>query len=220
MAFDNWLLKPETLFSLSPIIPVVVIKDLEAAIPTARALLAGGIKILELTLRTPVALEAIHLLTQEMPEVIIGAGTVTTPQQMEACIKAGARFAISPGLTRDLLQTGKDSSVPLIPGVASISELMEGINLGYQHFKFFPAELLGGIPMLKAIHGPFPAVTFCPTGGISEKNFLDYLSLPNVQCVGGTWVVPGEAMREGHWHRITEASVAALKQAGFTSKKD
>jgi len=204
MAFENWQLKPETLFAQGPVVPVIVIKDLADAVPMAKALLAGGVKVLEVTLRTPVALEAIRLLSAEVPEAIVGAGTVTTPAQLQQAIEAGARFAISPGSTRELLQAGKDAGIPLIPGIASISELMEGTGLGYTHFKFFPAEAAGGVKTLKSIHGPFPEIRFCPTGGINEKNYQDYLALPNVLCVGGSWIVPDDAVTGKDWNRITE----------------
>jgi len=204
MSFANWQLQPDTLFAQGPVVPVIVIKDLAQAVPMAKALLAGGIKVLEVTLRTPVALEAIALLAKEVPEAIVGAGTVTTPEQLQKVIEAGARFAISPGLTRELLAAGKAASIPLIPGIASISELMEGTGLGYTHFKFFPAEAAGGVKTLKSIHGPFSDIRFCPTGGINEKNFLEYLALPNVKCVGGSWIVPDDAVAAGDWQRITE----------------
>mgnify|MGYP006186568751 FL=1 len=179
----------------------------------AKALLAGGIKVLEVTLRTPVALDAIRLLAQEVPDAIVGAGTVTTAAQLQQVLDAGAKFAISPGLTRELLQAGKESAIPLIPGIASISELMEGTGLGYTHFKFFPAEAAGGVKTLKSIHGPFADIRFCPTGGINEKNFLEYLALPNVRCVGGSWIVPDDAIANGDWDRITQLCIEAVAKA-------
>ena len=213
MAFENWQLQPGTLFEQGPVVPVIVIKDLADAVPMAKALLAGGIKVLEVTLRTPVALEAIRLLAQEVPDAIVGAGTVTNAAQLQQVIEAGAKFAISPGLTRELLQAGKDSAIPLIPGIASISELMEGTGLGYTHFKFFPAEAAGGVKTLKSIHGPFADVRFCPTGGINESNFKEYLALPNVKCVGGSWIVPDDAVNAKDWQRITQLCKAAVAQA-------
>ena len=167
MAFENWQLQPGTLFEQGPVVPVIVIKDLADAVPMAKALLAGGIKVLEVTLRTPVALDAIRLLSFEVPDAIVGAGTVTTAAQLQQVVEAGARFAISPGLTRELLQAGKDAAIPLIPGIASISELMEGTGLGYTHFKFFPAVASGGIASLKALAAPFGGCKFRPTGGIT-----------------------------------------------------
>lgn len=213
MASENWQLQPGVLFDQGPVVPVIVIKDLADAVPMAKALLAGGIKVLEVTLRTPVALDAIRLLAAEVPEAIVGAGTVTTAAQLQQVVDAGAKFAISPGLTRELLQAGKDAAIPLIPGIASISELMEGTGLGYSHFKFFPAEAAGGVKTLKSIYGPFADIRFCPTGGINEKNFLEYLALPNVKCVGGSWIVPDDAVAAKDWQRITELCKAAVAQA-------
>lgn len=213
MAFENWQLQPDVLFAQGPVVPVIVIKDLADAVPMAKALVAGGIKVLEVTLRTPVALDAIRLLATEVPDAIVGAGTVTTAKQLDDVIAAGARFAISPGSTRELLQAGKDSVIPLIPGIASISELMEGTAVGYTHFKFFPAEAAGGVKTLKSIHGPFADIRFCPTGGINEKNFLEYLALPNVKCVGGSWIVPDDAVSNKDWARITELCNAAVAQS-------
>ncbi|MAD74372.1 MAG: keto-deoxy-phosphogluconate aldolase [Rheinheimera sp.] len=213
MAFENWQLQPAELFAQGAVVPVIVIKDLADAVPMAKALLAGGIKVLEVTLRTPVALDAIKLLAEQVPEAIVGAGTVTTATQLEQVIAAGAKFAISPGLTRELLQAGKDSVIPLIPGIASISELMEGTGLGYTHFKFFPAEAAGGVKTLKSIYGPFSDIRFCPTGGINEKNYLEYLALPNVSCVGGSWIVPDTAVTEKNWFMITELTRVAVERA-------
>uniref|UniRef100_A0A486XW90 2-dehydro-3-deoxy-phosphogluconate aldolase n=1 Tax=Rheinheimera sp. BAL341 TaxID=1708203 RepID=A0A486XW90_9GAMM len=213
MAFENWQLQPGTLFEQGPVVPVIVIKDLADAVPMAQALLAGGIRVLEVTLRTPVALDAIRLLAEQVPDAIVGAGTVTNAAQLQQVITAGAKFAISPGLTRELLQAGKDAPIPLIPGIASISELMEGTGLGYSHFKFFPAEAAGGVKTLKSIHGPFADIRFCPTGGINEKNFLEYLALPNVKCVGGSWIVPDDAVAAKDWNRITELCKVAVAQA-------
>jgi len=217
MAFENWQLQPAELFAQGAVVPVIVIKDLADAVPMAKALLAGGIRVLEVTLRTPVALDAIKLLSEQVPEAIVGAGTVTTAAQLEQVIAAGAKFAISPGLTRELLQAGKESVIPLIPGIASISELMEGTGLGYTHFKFFPAEAAGGVKTLKSIHGPFSDIRFCPTGGINEKNYLEYLALPNVSCVGGSWIVPDQAVSDKDWQKITEltrTAVTVAAQAG------
>ncbi len=213
MSFANWQLKPETLFAQGPVVPVIVIKDLATAVPLAKALVAGGVRVLEVTLRTPVALEAIELMAKEVPDAIVGAGTVTTPEQLAKVAAAGAKFAISPGLTRELLAAGKAGDIPLIPGISSISELMEGTGVGYTHFKFFPAEAAGGVKTLKSIHGPFSDIRFCPTGGINEKNYQDYLALPNVACVGGSWIVPDDAIANGDWDRITQLCKDAVAKA-------
>ncbi|MCL9683295.1 bifunctional 4-hydroxy-2-oxoglutarate aldolase/2-dehydro-3-deoxy-phosphogluconate aldolase [Legionella maioricensis] len=212
MSFPDWSLSPATVFSASPVIPVIVIKDLAHAVPLAKALLAGGINVLEVTLRTAAALDAIQLLTRTFPEALIGVGTVTTPEQLQQAIDVGAKFAISPGQTHALLKAGCESGIPLIPGIASVSELMEGLSLGYTHFKFFPAAAAGGVAMLRAIYGPFPQARFCPTGGINEKNYSDYLALPNVACVGGSWIVPDEAINKENWALVSALSKSVQKE--------
>ncbi|MDP5035064.1 bifunctional 4-hydroxy-2-oxoglutarate aldolase/2-dehydro-3-deoxy-phosphogluconate aldolase [Alishewanella sp. SMS8] len=213
MAFSNWQLQPSVLFAMGPVVPVIVIKDINDAVPLAKALIAGGIKVLEVTLRTPQALAAIKLLAEEVPEAVVGAGTVTTAEQLAQVIAAGAKFAISPGLTENLLIAAKESSIPLIPGIATISELMQGTVLGYTHFKFFPAEAAGGVKNLKSIYGPFADIRFCPTGGINEKNYHDYLALPNVSCVGGSWIVPDSAVDAKDWATITALTAKAVAEA-------
>jgi 2-dehydro-3-deoxyphosphogluconate aldolase/(4S)-4-hydroxy-2-oxoglutarate aldolase len=190
--------------------PVMVIQNLDDAVPLANALVAGGIKVLEITLRTPIALDAIRLISQEVKEAIVGAGTITTPEQLKAAEDAGAVFAISPGLTPSLLTAAKAGSIALIPGIASLSELMLGMEYGLDHFKFFPAEAAGGIPMLKSIAGPIPQVTFCPTGGISPENYNAYLKLSNVACVGGSWLVPADAVKSKNWSKVTELAKQAI----------
>ncbi|HIG0327961.1 TPA: bifunctional 4-hydroxy-2-oxoglutarate aldolase/2-dehydro-3-deoxy-phosphogluconate aldolase [Legionella pneumophila] len=212
MSFPEWKIQPGTVFCASPVIPVIVINELEDTIPLANALFAGGIHVLEVTLRTPVAIKALELLINTFPDELIGAGTVITPGQLHDVAAAGARFAISPGQTRELLIAGQKSGIPLIPGVASVSELMEGLGMGYSHFKFFPAAAAGGIPMLQAISGVFPQVTFCPTGGINSRNYEEYLRLPNVACVGGSWIVPEEAIKNHNWSFITELCLAVSAQ--------
>lgn len=204
MSCSNWVIHPETVLGASPVMPVIQIKELDQAIPLATALFAGGIKALEITLRTPVALEAVRLLSRTFPDALIGVGTVITSEQLDQAVDAGAKFAFSPGKTPELLKAGCAAKIPLIPGIASVSELMEGLVLGYTHFKFFPAVAAGGIPMLRAMHGPFPEARFCPTGGINEGNFTEFLALPNVVCVGGSWLVPEEAIKAGNWSLITE----------------
>lgn len=204
MSFPNWLVQPETVFCSSSVIPVVQIKEIEHAIPLATALFAGGLNALEVTLRTPIALEAVRLLVQTFPEALIGVGTIFTPEQLQQAIAVGAKFAFSPGSTQALLKAGSVATIPFIPGVTSVSEVMEGLALGYTHFKFFPAIAAGGIPLLRAIYGPFPQARFCATGGINESNFNDFLALSNVVCVGGSWMVPDEAVRKGQWSVISE----------------
>jgi len=215
---NNWLRSSADVFAQGPVVPVLVIKELEYAVPLAKALIAGGIKVLEVTLRTPVALDVIAKIAREVPEAVIGAGTVTNREQLKAVTEAGAQFAISPGLTPDLLKAGQEGSIALIPGIASISELMVGLDHGYDHFKFFPAEASGGIKAIKSISGPFPDVTFCPTGGISPNNYLDYLALSNIKCVGGSWLAPEDAMASGNWQRITELAEEAVAGAKTVSK--
>lgn len=190
--------------------PVMVIQNIDDAVPLARALVAGGIKVLEITLRTPVALEAIKLISSEVEGAIVGAGTITSAAQLKAAEEAGAVFAISPGLTPALLQAAVEGNIALIPGIATLSELMQGMEYGLDHFKFFPAEAAGGIPMLKAIAGPIPQVTFCPTGGISPENYKDYLKLSNVACVGGSWLAPADAVKEKNWAKVTELAQLAI----------
>jgi len=193
--------------------PVMVIQNLDDAVPLAKALVAGGIRVLEITLRTAVAMEAIKLISQEVPEAIVGAGTILTPEQLQAAEDAGAVFAISPGLTPTLLAAAVKGNIALIPGIATLSELMQGMEYGLDHFKFFPAEAAGGIPMLKAIAGPIPQVTFCPTGGISPDNYQAYLQLSNVACVGGSWLAPADAVKAKNWAKVTELAKLAVDNA-------
>lgn len=213
MTQTNWKIQPKDVLNTSPVMPVMVIQNLDDAVPLAKALVAGGIRVLEITLRTPVALEAIRLISQEVKDAVVGVGTITTPEQLKAAEEAGAVFAISPGLTPTLLAAAKQSSIALIPGIASISELMLGMEYGLDHFKFFPAEAAGGIPMLKAIAGPIPQVTFCPTGGISPENYQAYLSLSNVACVGGSWLAPADVVKAKDWAKVTELAKQAVANA-------
>ncbi|MFT2092059.1 bifunctional 4-hydroxy-2-oxoglutarate aldolase/2-dehydro-3-deoxy-phosphogluconate aldolase [Paraglaciecola sp. 2405UD69-4] len=206
----NWKMTSEEIFSQGPVVPVLVIKNVEHAVPLAKALIAGGIKVLEVTLRTDAALDVIAKIAKEVPEAVIGAGTVTNREQLQQVIDAGAKFAISPGLTTDLLKAGNEGSIALIPGISSISELMTAKDLGYTHLKFFPAEASGGVKALKAIGGPCPEITFCPTGGISPSNYNDYLSLSNVACCGGSWLAPEDAMENGEWDKITQLAKEAI----------
>ncbi|WP_298440204.1 bifunctional 4-hydroxy-2-oxoglutarate aldolase/2-dehydro-3-deoxy-phosphogluconate aldolase [uncultured Ferrimonas sp.] len=207
---DLWQMQPAEVFARSKVVPVMVIQNLEEAVPLAQALVEGGIKILEVTLRTECAIEAIRQIRQAVPEALVGAGTVLCPEQLDAVIEAGAQFAISPGTTPTLLAAAKQRNIPLIPGVASVSDMMIALEHGYDHLKFFPAESNGGVKALKAMSGPMLKLTFCPTGGISLANYHDYLALNNVKCVGGSWVAPTDAVEAGDWARITELSKQAL----------
>ena len=200
----KWMISPEEILSDRPVIPVMVIEKLEQAVPLARAILKGGIRVLEITLRTPVALDAISEIRKNVPDAVVGAGTVTNSRDLYDVLDVGGLFAISPGLTPDLLNEAIRGPIALIPGISTVSELMLGLERGYEYFKFFPAEAAGGIKMLKSIAGPFPDVKFCPTGGISKSNYRDYLALDNVLCVGGSWVVPTDLVREKNWDAITE----------------
>jgi len=210
----QWRIQPEEVLRQGPVVPVMVIEKLEQAVPLARALVAGGIRVLEITLRTPVALEAIRIISREVDGALVGAGTVTRAEELTAVAEAGAVFAISPGLTVELLDAANQGPIALIPGIATISELMTGLARGYNHFKFFPAEAAGGVKMLKAMAGPFPQITFCPTGGITPANYRDYLALKNVACIGGSWVAPQAAMDQEDWPRISALAREAVDQSG------
>lgn len=208
----NWKIDAAEIMAQGPVVPVMVIHELEHAVPLARALVAGGVRVLEITLRTPVAIEAIRLISEGVPEAIVGAGTVINAEELKAVEEAGAVFAISPGLTPELLEAANRGGIALIPGVSTISELMTGIDKGYTHFKFFPAEAAGGVKTLKAFAGPFPAIKFCPTGGIRPETCNDYLALPNVVCVGGSWLVPPDAVENGRWNEITALAKEAVRR--------
>jgi 2-dehydro-3-deoxyphosphogluconate aldolase/(4S)-4-hydroxy-2-oxoglutarate aldolase len=198
---------------VGPVIAVLTIERERDAIPLARALAAGGVKVLEVTLRTADALAAISAIAREVPEAIVGAGTVLGPRDLERAEQAGARFAVSPGLTEPLLEAASESALPFLPGVATASELMRGLDAGLEHFKFFPAEAAGGAAVLKALHGPFAHCRFCPTGGITPANASVYLALPGVLCVGGGWLAPADAIDAGDWSRITDLARAASELA-------
>ncbi|MER2862169.1 bifunctional 4-hydroxy-2-oxoglutarate aldolase/2-dehydro-3-deoxy-phosphogluconate aldolase [Morganella morganii] len=210
---NDQMLSAQSVLNAGPVVPVIVIRELHQAVPLARALVAGGIRVLEVTLRTECAIEAIRAIAEEVPEAIVGAGTVINPEQLKAVTDAGAQFAISPGLTESLLQAADQGSIPLIPGIATVSELMAGITYGLKNFKFFPAEANGGVKALKAISGPFPDIRFCPTGGISLNNYRDYLALSSVACVGGSWLVPEDALCGGDYDRITALAAQAVAGA-------
>lgn len=186
----------------SPVMPVLVIEQLAHAVPLAKALFDGGLKVLEITLRTPVALEAITLIREHLPDAIVGAGTVTDSKSLMAAEQAGASFFVSPGITESLLKAAQYSPIPLLPGVATPSEAMKLFEQGYSALKFFPAEAAGGVAMLKAIGGPLPQLDFCPTGGINPNNASDYLAVPSVRCVGGSWMAPQRLIQTQNWQEI------------------
>ncbi|MDF1485528.1 bifunctional 4-hydroxy-2-oxoglutarate aldolase/2-dehydro-3-deoxy-phosphogluconate aldolase [Ramlibacter sp. H39-3-26] len=193
----------------APVIPVIVLHDAAHAVPLARALVAGGIRMLEITLRTPQGLPAIAAIAREVPEAVAGAGTVRTAAEARAVADAGARFAVSPGYTPALGAACREAGLPLLPGVATGGEIMMAAEDGHAALKFFPAMQAGGAAMLKAWGGPFGDIVFCPTGGISAQNAADFLALPNVACVGGSWLTPGDAVAQGNWARIEGLARAA-----------
>jgi 2-dehydro-3-deoxyphosphogluconate aldolase/(4S)-4-hydroxy-2-oxoglutarate aldolase len=195
----------------SPVIPVIVLNDVAHAVPMARALVAGGIRMLEVTLRTSQALACIEAIAKEVPEAIVGAGTVRNAADAKAAANAGAKFAVSPGYTSSVGQACRDEGLSLLPGVATGSEIMMAQEDGYTELKFFPAMQAGGPAMLKAWGGPFFDVRFCPTGGVTAQNASEFLSLPNVACVGGSWLVPVEALANGDWARIEKLAREACQ---------
>ena len=202
-------LVPADLARHGPVIPVIVVDRLEQAVPLAEALVAGGVKVLEVTLRTPVALAAIEAMARAVPEAIVGAGTLRSAADVRAALDAGCRFGVSPGYAAELGAACRAAGLPLLPGVATAGEVMAASADGHVFLKFFPASAAGGLPMLKALAGPFPDIAFCPTGGISAATAPDYLALPNVRVVGGSWLTPADAMRAGDWARITALARAA-----------
>jgi len=202
-------LKPADLARHGPVIPVIVIEELAHAVPLAQALLAGGVKVLEVTLRTTVALAAIEAIARAVPEAIVGAGTLRSAADVRAAMDAGCRFGVSPGYTREIGAACRAAGLPLLPGVATAGEVMAASADGYDFLKFFPASAAGGVPMLKALAGPFADIAFCPTGGITAETAPQYLALPNVRVVGGSWLTPADALRAGDWARITALARAA-----------
>ncbi|UOR26856.1 bifunctional 4-hydroxy-2-oxoglutarate aldolase/2-dehydro-3-deoxy-phosphogluconate aldolase [Helicobacter pylori] len=198
------------ILQISPIVPVVVIEDLSDAVPLAQSLIEGGIPIIEVTLRSSCALEAIELIAKNVPKMCVGVGTILNPTQLEQAQNRGAEFLISPGLTIKLLEYAKKKDMPLIPGVSSSSEVMQALELGYNALKFFPAEYCGGVKLLDAFNGPFKGVKFCPTGGISIDNMHSYLNLENVLCVGGSWLTPKNLIQDKEWDKITEICKRSL----------
>ena len=198
-----------SLLDLVPVMPVVVIERLEDAVPVAQALVAGGLPAIELTLRTDVALDAIRAIADEVPAIFVGAGTVTTPGQAKEALDAGARFLVSPGATPSLLAAMSETGLPFLPGTATVSEVLAVLETGVREMKFFPAEASGGAAYLKSIASPVPAARFCPTGGITEASAPTYLALPNVGCVGGSWLTPADALLAGDWPRVEALAKAA-----------
>jgi 2-dehydro-3-deoxyphosphogluconate aldolase/(4S)-4-hydroxy-2-oxoglutarate aldolase len=192
-----------SLASHGPVIPVIVLQRVQDAVPLAEALLAGGVKVLEVTMRTPVALQCIEAIAKALPEAVVGAGTFRSAADAQAALDAGSRFAVSPGYTAEVGAACRRIGLPLLPGVATASEVMVAQADGLSFLKFFPAMQAGGIPMLKALGGPFPDVVFCPTGGISLETAPQFLALPNVKVCGGSWLTPADAVAAGDWARIT-----------------
>jgi len=191
-----------SLLDRAPVVPVVVVDDAAHAVPLARALVAGGLPVIELTLRTPAALDAIRAIADEVPEILLGAGTVVTPGQAKEALDAGAQFLVSPGSTPALLGAMADTGLPFLPGTATVSEVLAVLEAGFSELKFFPAEASGGAAFVKAVGAPVPAARFCPTGGITAASAPSYLALPNVGCVGGSWITPADALATGDWARV------------------
>lgn len=194
----------------APVIPVIVLNDVAHAVPLARALVAGGVRMLEITLRTPQALACMEAIARDVPEAVVGAGTVRSAADAQAAALAGARFAVSPGYTASVGRACRDVGLALLPGVATGSEIMQAQEDGFTELKFFPALQAGGAAMLRAWSGPFFDVRFCPTGGVTPQNAADLLALPNVVCVGGSWLVPADALEQGDWARITRLARETL----------
>lgn len=213
MTQDGSTLTTPQVMTLSPVIPVLVIDILADAVPLARALTAGGLFAIEVTLRTSCAIDAIKAIAAEVPEAVVGAGTVINGRQYDQATKAGARFIVSPGLTDGLIAAAAENPAPLLPGTANASDVMRGLDAGMTHFKFFPAETSGGPAAIKALGGPFGDVRFCPTGGVTLAKAAGYLALPNVLCVGGAWVCPADVVASGDWAKVTELAreAAALR---------
>ncbi len=195
--------------SLAPVVPVMVINNIDDAVPMAKALIAGGLKALEITLRTDCALEAVRRIGAEVTGGVVGVGTVNDPDQFAEAHKAGAKFAVSPGTTDDLLAAADDIPLPYLPGVATPSEAMKLRGRGYRYLKLFPAEAVGGRDLLKSIGGPLPDIKFCPTGGITPASAPEYLALANVVCVGGSWMLPSDLVKAGDWEAVTRLAAAA-----------
>ena len=201
----------EAVLKLSPIVPVIALENEEDALPLANAVLEGGINIMEITLRTDAGLKAIEIISKALPQMHVGAGTVLNSSDFKNAVAHGAAFVFSPGISEALMQTSKELNVALIPGVATASEVMLAKNNGFEHCKLFPATLAGGIDILKAFSGPFPSMRFCPTGGVNLENINDFLSLDNVLCAGGSWIVPKQALKEKNFKEITKLCSEAMQ---------
>jgi 2-dehydro-3-deoxyphosphogluconate aldolase/(4S)-4-hydroxy-2-oxoglutarate aldolase len=203
------------LLALGPVIPVIVIEDENTAVPMAQALVGGGLRVLEVTLRTPAGLPGIKRIAEEVPDAVVGAGTVLTPADVSATVAAGARFLVSPGSSKELIRAMLDSGALPLPGTATASEVMALLDQGLNHMKFFPAQPAGGVPYLKSLAGPLPMVRFCPTGGITPETAPQFLALQNVACVGGSWMLPADALAAGDWARVRDLAqqAAGLGQA-------
>jgi 2-dehydro-3-deoxyphosphogluconate aldolase/(4S)-4-hydroxy-2-oxoglutarate aldolase len=199
------------LMRIGPVIPVMVIDDADDAVPLARALVKGGLRVLEVTLRTPAALEAVRRIAREVGDAIVGVGTITEPEHFASAAAAGARFGVSPGLTPALIAAAKASGIPLLPGVMTPSEIIAARAAGFHQLKLFPAQQAGGLAMLKALHGPFPDVSFCPTGGITQETAPPFLALPNVACVGGSWMMPKPLLAARAWDNISALAAACAQ---------
>ncbi len=209
----------EEILRASPIIPVITIERVEDAVPLARALVAGGITALEVTLRTPAAPAAAKAIAQSVPDAVLGLGTVLTRDDLNTARSLNARYVVSPGATPELLDAAAGGDLPLLPGVQTASEVMAALARGFDILKFFPAAPAGGIQALRALAGPFPQVRFCPTGGVSADNFTDWLAQPNVMAVGGSWLAPASDMRAGNWPAITERARRAVAKLADTQGK-
>ncbi|MGC9537747.1 bifunctional 4-hydroxy-2-oxoglutarate aldolase/2-dehydro-3-deoxy-phosphogluconate aldolase [Streptomyces sp. UG1] len=203
-----------SVLDLAPVVPVVVVDDPSDAVPLARALVSGGLPAIEVTLRTPAALEAIGAIADAVPDVVVGAGTVITPEQVTEAVAAGARFLVSPGWTDVLLDAMRASGVPFLPGVSTTSEVVALLERGVREMKFFPAEAAGGTAYLRSLYGPLPQARFCPTGGIGPATAPDYLALPNVGCVGGSWMLPRDAIGARDWGRVEALAREAAELRG------
>ena len=206
----NKIAQIDELCARARILPVITIARNEDVLPLADALAAGGLTALEVTLRSAFGLSAIRILREQRPELCVGAGTILDRTMLADAEAAGAQFIVTPGSTHELLEAALDSPLPLLPGISSASEIMIGYGMGYRRFKLFPAEISGGVAALKALGGPFNEVRFCPTGGVNEQNIRSYISLPNVMCVGGTWMIDNAWVKNGDWGRIQEATAQAL----------